>query len=228
MAPKKIKIAIDGPAASGKSTTARAVARRLNYLYIDSGAMYRAVTLAALEAGIPTTDEARVAELAGKITITFGDNHEATEIYLDDVDVSAAIRAPRIVAHINPVAANARVRQILVAKQQVLGKAGGVVMDGRDITTVVFPDAELKVYMQASAEERARRRVAELSAKNIAADFAEVLASIEQRDRADLTRAHGPLKQAPDAVVIDTTGLTITEQVEEIYRLARERIEQEE
>lgn len=225
MAAKKIKIAIDGPAASGKSTTARAVARRLDYLYIDSGAMYRAVTLAALEAGVPTTDETRVAELAGTLEITFGRNNEATEIYLDGTDVSAAIRAPRIVAHINPVAANSRVRQILVAKQQSLGKSGGVVMDGRDITTVVFPDAELKVYMQASAEERARRRVAELSAKNIAADFAEVLASIEQRDRADLTRTHGPLKQAPDAIVIDTTALTIAEQVEKIYRLARDIIE---
>lgn len=220
MAEKRIKIAIDGPAASGKSTTARLVARRLNYLYIDSGAMYRAITLKALRRGIPTADAGRVAGLSRDTRIEFKQNDLRTEVYMDGEDVSAAIRLPEVAQNISPVAANPRVREILVEKQQSLGQNGGVVMDGRDITTVVFPDAELKIYMQASAEERARRRVKELEEKGIASDFQEVLEDIIRRDRADITREHGPLKQAPGAVVIDTTALSIEEQVEKIYRLA--------
>lgn len=226
MAEKRIKIAIDGPAASGKSTTARLVAQRLNYLYIDSGAMYRAITLKALRNGIPLEDSERVAELARHTHIEFKQNHRQTVVYMDGEDVSAAIRLPEVTQNISPVAANPRVREILVEKQQTLGQNGGVVMDGRDITTVVFPDAELKIYMQASAEERARRRVKELHQKGIAADFQEVLEDIIRRDRADSTRQHGPLKQAPGAVLIDTTALSIEEQVEKIYRLALEIIRQ--
>ncbi len=221
---KKIKIAIDGPAASGKSTTARETARRLNYLYIDSGAMYRAVTLKALREGVPTDDEQAVAELAQQIRLEFRQDDDDTVLYMDGQDVSREIRSPRIVQHINPVAANPLVRQILVARQRELGREGGVVMDGRDITTVVFPDAELKIFMKASAEERARRRVAELTERGVKADFQQVLADIRQRDQADFSRAHGPLRQAPDAVVIDTTRLTIEEQVEQIYRLALQKI----
>ncbi len=220
MAEKRIKIAIDGPAASGKSTTARLVARRLNYLYIDSGAMYRAITLKALRRGIPAADIERVAELSRQTRIEFKQNDRQTEVYMDGEDVSTAIRLPEVAQNISPVAANSRVREILVEKQQSLGQNGGVVMDGRDITTVVFPDAELKIYMQASAEERARRRVRELEEKGIASDFKGVLEDIIRRDRADFTREHGPLKQAPGAVVIDTTALSIEEQVEKIYRLA--------
>jgi cytidylate kinase len=221
-----IKIAIDGPAASGKSTTAREVARRLNYLYIDSGAMYRAVTLKALWAGIATSDAEKIAEIAENISIEFKQNDHQTEIYMDGKDVSRAIRQPEVTQNINPVAANPRVREILVKKQQLLGKNGGVVMDGRDITTVVFPDAELKIFMKASAEERAQRRVAELKQKGIVADVNQVLKEIEERDRADLTRKHGPLIQAPEAIVIDTTHLSINEQVEKIYRLALKIIHQ--
>ena len=158
MEEKKIKIAIDGPAASGKSTTARMVAQKLHYTYIDSGAMYRAVTLKALQKGVPPEDAAKVAGLARGISIRFEQNNLQTEVFMDGEDVSKAIRLPQVTQNINPVAANCRVREILVEKQRLLGKEGGVVMDGRDITTVVFPDAELKIYMEASAEERARRR----------------------------------------------------------------------
>ena len=217
---KKIKIAIDGPAASGKSTTARLVADKLHYLYIDSGAMYRAVTLKALRNKIPPDDFAKVAALAEKIAIRFKQNDSVTEVYMDGEDVSGAIRTPEVTNSIGPVAANPRVRQILVEKQRILGRQGGVVMDGRDITTVVFPDAELKIYMKASAEERARRRVKELAEKAIPADFEEILQAINDRDRADFSREHGPLKQAPDAIVLDTTRLSIQEQVEKIYQLA--------
>lgn len=226
MSQKRIKIAIDGPAASGKSTTARLVAEKLHYLYIDSGAMYRAVTLKALRSNISPGDFAKVAGLAEKISIDFKQNDFSTEVYMDGEDVSRAIRTPEVTNNIGPVAANPRVREILVEKQRLLGQAGGVVMDGRDITTVVFPDAELKIYMKASAEERARRRLIELAEKGIPADFQEILQAIIDRDRADSSREHGPLKQAPDAVVLDTTRLTIEEQVEKIYRMARRIIQE--
>jgi len=225
MGKKRIKIAIDGPAASGKSTTARLVARKLNYLYIDSGAMYRAVTLKALRLNIPVENFPKIAEVAEKISIELNQNNSRTEVFMDGEDVSEAIRTPPVTDNIGPVAANPRVREILVEKQRSLGKEGGVVMDGRDITTVVFPDAELKIYMQASAEERARRRVKELVEKGIGADFDKILQAIIERDNADFTRSHGPLKKTAGAVIIDTTQLTIEEQVERIYRLASEIIE---
>ncbi|NIV73184.1 MAG: (d)CMP kinase [Calditrichae bacterium] len=220
MTEKKIKIAIDGPAASGKSTTARNVANRLNYLYIDSGAMYRVVTLKAIQEGIPTEDYDSVAQLARDIQIEFKQNETETVVFMDHQDVSQLIRTPEVNRQISPVAANYEVRKILVKKQQQLGKEGGVVMDGRDISTVVFPDAELKVYMQASAEERMRRRVKEFAERGIKVDQTKVLQAIVERDRADQSRAHGPLKIAPDAFVIDTSELTIQEQTEKIYQLA--------
>ncbi len=222
---KKIKIAIDGPAASGKSTTARLVAKKLGYIYIDSGAMYRAVTLKALREGIPTTDDEAMAKIAAEAQIEFSRKGDDLRVLLDNEDVTEAIRTPEIAKHISPVAANPRVREILVARQQELGKAGGVVMDGRDIGTVVFPDAELKVYMNASAEERARRRVNELKERGIHADYQKVLQEILRRDKADSTRQHGPLRESPDAIIIDTTNLTVDEQVEKIYQLARKQIE---
>ena len=222
--PKRIKIAIDGPAASGKSTTARIVAKRLGYVYIDSGAMYRAVTLKALQSGIPTTDTSRVAELAREADIQFVVDGENPRVLLDGQDVTEAIRSPEVNQHINPVAANPLVRNILVQKQKKMGKDGGVIMDGRDIGTVVFPDAELKIYMQAALEERARRRMKELHAKGISITFEEVLQEIKTRDQADLSRSHGPLRKASDAIVLDTTYMTIAEQAERIYQLAMDVI----
>ncbi len=228
MGKKQIKIAIDGPAASGKSTTARRVAQRLGYRYIDSGAMYRAVTLKALELGIPTTDAKRVADIARHTRIEFvSDRNGHQRILMDGRDVTDLIRTHRVNQHINPVAANPQVRNILVKKQQALGQGGGVVMDGRDIGTVVFPDAELKIYMDASAEERARRRVKELHNRGIDVAYEDVFKEIQERDRSDTSRAVGPLKKAPDAVVIDTTRLSVDEQVAYIDRLAREIIEKQ-
>jgi cytidylate kinase len=223
-AEKKIKIAIDGPAASGKSTTAREVARRLGYTYIDSGAMYRAVTLKALRENIPVTDDERVAQLAEQIDIRFGKSDRKTVIFMDGEDVSEAIRTPEIDKNISPVAANPGVRKILVKKQQALGREGGVVMDGRDIGTVVFPDAELKIYLVASVEERARRRLKELQEKGQSLPLDEVIEDLRYRDARDMGRAVGPLKKADDAVEIDTTNLSIEEQVDKIVRLAREKI----
>jgi len=220
MGKKRIKIAIDGPAASGKSTTARIIALRLGYLYIDSGAMYRAVTLKVLQKGIPTTEEQRIAQLAQDADIQFKWIGQDLRVILDGQDVTEAIRSPEVNRHINPVAANPSVREILVQKQKLMGKHGGVVMDGRDIGTVVFPDAELKIYMQASLEERAKRRYKELREKGIAVTYQEVVEEIQKRDQSDLSRPYGPLRKASDAIVLDTTHMSIQEQADRIYQLA--------
>lgn len=221
---KRIKIAIDGPAGSGKSTTAREVAKRLNYIHIDSGAMYRAVTLKAIELKIPTEDSDRIIEIASNISLQFRNVDSQFFIYMNGKDISDLIRTPEINNAINSVAANPEVRKILVKKQQQLGRSGGIVMDGRDIGTVVFPDAELKIYLQADAKERARRRFDEFKSKGIVISFEKVLEEVNTRDNADLSRKYGPLKIAPDAVVIDTTRFTIEEQIEKVYRLAMVRI----
>lgn len=220
MGKKRIKIAIDGPAASGKSTTARIIALRLGYLYIDSGAMYRAVTMKVLQKGIPTTEEQRIAQLAQDADIQFKWIGQDLRVILDGQDVTEAIRSPEVNRHINPVAANPSVREILVQKQKLMGKHGGVVMDGRDIGTVVFPDAELKIYMQASLEERAKRRYKELREKGIAVTYQEVVEEIQKRDQSDLSRPYGPLRKASDAIVLDTTHMSIQEQADRIYQLA--------
>jgi cytidylate kinase len=221
---KRIKIAIDGPAGSGKSTTAREVAKRLSYIHIDSGAMYRAVTLKAIELKIPTRDSDRIIEIASNISLQFKNKDSQFSIYMNDEDISNLIRTPEINNAINSVAANPEVRKILVKKQQQLGKSGGIVMDGRDIGTVVFPDAELKIYLQADAKERARRRFDEFKSRGILISFEKVLEEVNTRDKADLSRKYGPLKIAADAVVIDTTKLTIEEQIEKVYGLAMVRI----
>lgn len=224
MSKNRIKIAIDGPAGSGKSTTAREVAKLLDYIYIDSGAMYRAVTLKAINLGIPTAESMTIVGIALGVSIQFKPNQSGTVIFMDGKDISDAIRTPEVNSQINPVAANPEVRKILVEKQQALGKNGGIVMDGRDIGTVVFPDAELKVYMQAGAEERARRRLSEFESRGISISFVEVLREIQIRDNADISRAHGPLKIAADAVIIDTTDLTIQDQIQKVYELALVKI----
>ena len=226
MSAHRIKIAIDGPAASGKSTTAQRVAKALGYTYIDSGAMYRAVTLAALENGIPVTDAEKVGQLAAQLRIEIVSDGGTPRILLNGKDVSDAIRQPVVTQHINPVAANPIVREVLVARQREMGRHGGVVMDGRDIGTVVFPDAELKIFMSASAEERARRRVKEFRERGEQVDYDAVLQEIRQRDAADQNRAVGPLRKADDAIEIDTTNMSIDEQVQTIVRLAREKINQ--
>jgi cytidylate kinase len=221
---KRIIITIDGPAASGKSTTAREVAKRLGYIYIDSGAMYRAVTLKALEKGVPVSNAEKVAKLAKKINIKFEKNHEKTIIFIDNQDVSEEIRKPVVDREISPIAANPQVREILVKKQREMARDGGVVMDGRDIGTVVFPGAELKIYMLASPRERAVRRQKELAGKGIKIDLNKIIEDVEHRDLQDESRSHGPLIKASDAIVIDTTKLTIQEQVEKILALAQEII----
>jgi cytidylate kinase len=212
-----IIIAIDGFSSSGKSTMARRLASAIGYRYIDSGAMYRAVTLFALEAGFIGPDgqpDAAALEAAlPHIHVDFEPQPDGTQhTMLNGVDVEAEIRRLRVSNVVSPVAALPAVRHALVAMQKEMGRKRGIVMDGRDIGTVVFPDAELKIYVDASAETRARRRFKEMIDKGSAVTFEEVLANVVHRDHIDTTRAESPLRRADDAIAIDNSNMTIEEQ----------------
>jgi cytidylate kinase len=212
-------IAIDGPAGAGKSTTARMVAERLGYRYLDTGAMYRAVTLYALENDIARSDGERLSEAAQRIRIDFECRDGVNRVYMDGRDVTDQIRTPEVTRHVSEVSAHKGVRQAMVAKQRELGKNGSIVAEGRDITTVVFPNADVKVYLDASVTERARRRLQDLARLGIKSTLEEQEADIRRRDEYDSRRAHSPLMKAEDAVVIDTTNLTIEQQVDRIISL---------
>ena len=215
-------VAIDGPAGSGKSTTARLAAQRLGYLYLDTGAMYRAVTLKALREGVDVRDEEQVAKLAEDARIDLVMRDGKLTVLLDGEDVTEAIRMPEVNRNIGPVADNPEVRRILVERQRQMGAQGGVVAEGRDIGTVVFPDAEVKLFLTALPHERARRRHKELLGKGVNLPLSNVLEEIEKRDQEDMSRPVGALRKAPDAIELDTTGLSVEEQVAEVVRLARE------
>ncbi len=224
---KKLVIAIDGPAASGKSTTAKLVAKKLGYLYIDTGAMYRAMGLKASRLGIPMSDAGAIAAMAGSTSVTQRPGRRGAATYLDGRDVSREIRTPEVSQLASDISTISAVRRRLVAQQQEMGRDGGVVMEGRDITTVVFPDADVKIYMEASVGERARRRQAELARKGINSSLEEIEDQIRARDLQDSSRSDSPLSRAPGAMVIDTTGLSIDRQVElvleQAYRAGAER-----
>ena len=203
-----LSIAIDGPSGAGKSSLARAAARELGLIYVDTGAIYRTVGLAAYRAGIDRRDEAAVAALLPKIQITMGYNEAGEQrMYLDGEDVSADIRLPEISICASDVAALPAVRAYLLEMQRKLARENHVIMDGRDIGTVVMPEAELKVFLTASAEARARRRLLELESKGVSSSFEEVLKDIEYRDVQDSSRAAAPLKAAEDSVLVDTSEL---------------------
>lgn len=220
---RKIVIAIDGPAGSGKSTTAKLLAQRLGYNYIDTGAMYRAVTLYWLRKKL-LLEESAICNLLPEISISFINSDGKLRILLNQEDVSEEIRLPEVTKYVSPISTYKCVRDFLVSQQRKIGEQGGVVMDGRDIGTVVFPNAELKIFLVASVEERVRRRLLELKQKGIDLDEHEVHKQIVDRDKIDSTREHSPLQKANDAVVIDTTNLTIGNQIEIIYKLALEII----
>lgn len=214
---KKIVIAIDGHSSSGKSTMAKDLAKEIGYIYIDTGAMYRAVTLYCIQHGFFEGDTIKEEELKAciqDIDITFRLNPDTgrPDTFLNGVNVEKEIRGMEVADKVSPVATLGFVRHALVAKQQEMGKAKGIVMDGRDIGTVVFPDAELKLFVTASAEVRARRRVDELKAKGIPASYEEVLENVKKRDHIDSTREIGPLRQADDALVLDNSHMTLEEQ----------------
>jgi CMP/dCMP kinase len=220
---RKLIIAIDGPAGSGKSTVAKLLAARLQYAYIDTGAMYRAVTLKAMREGRDLTDAAAVEAAARAARLEFVPG-KAGKMKLDGADVSDAIRTPEVSRLVSAHVANyPGVRRVLVARQRELGAAGGVVMEGRDITTVVFPQAEIKIFLSASQEERARRRFQELQAQGVEQPYDELLADLQRRDLEDQQRPGGALRCAPGAKQVDTTGLTIEQVVETILRAVRTR-----
>lgn len=218
---RKIIVAIDGYSACGKSTTAREVAKVLNYRYIDSGAMYRAVTLAFLENHVAITNPKEVDRALASIRLTFQVTSEGlSEIYLNGLNVENEIRTMRISQQVSPVSAIKEVRHAMVDQQRKLGREKGIVMDGRDIGSVVFPEAELKLFLTADLMTRAYRRQRELLAKDELVDLATIVENIRQRDAIDSSRKESPLVKASDAIEIDTTPLTIEEQVDEAIRLA--------
>lgn len=214
---KKITIAIDGYSSCGKSTMAKDLAREIGYIYIDSGAMYRAVTLYSLEHGLFNDGQINMVQLEKEmphIQISFQLNPQTQrpETYLNGTNVEERIRSMEVSSHVSPIAAIPFVREALVKQQQEMGKAKGIVMDGRDIGTVVFPDAELKIFVIASAEIRAQRRYDELKAKGQNASYEEILANVKERDYIDQNRAVSPLRKAEDAILLDNSNLTIEEQ----------------
>jgi cytidylate kinase len=217
-------IAIDGPSGAGKGTVAREVARRLGYRHVDTGAMYRAVAWKALREAIDLADDDAAADAARRAVIVVGDG----VAMVDGHDIARAIRTPEIDAAASAVARQPRVREILIAQQRDLGRDGGVVMEGRDIGTVVFPTADVKIYLDASPEERARRRAHDPSHAASAgpASVGEVATALEARDLSDRTRSTSPLTMAEDAVLLDTTDLSIDETIEAVLKLVAERREQ--
>ena len=220
---KKISIAIDGHSSCGKSTMAKALARRICYVYVDTGAMYRAVTLYAMRAGIIDADgnidtERLTAAMPDiRITFRFNPDTQRPDTYLNGELVEQEIRTIAVSSHVSPIAALPFVREALVEQQQQMGRQGGIVMDGRDIGTVVLPDAELKIFVTASAQVRAERRYKELQEKGMPADFDEILRNVEERDYIDSHREVGPLRQADDALLLDNSHMTIAEQDEWLY-----------
>ncbi|MGM9529881.1 MAG: (d)CMP kinase [Phascolarctobacterium sp.] len=219
---KKIVVAIDGPAGAGKSTIAKLVAEKLGYAYIDTGAMYRSVALKFLQTG-KEFDEAFISQLAQTMLIEFKPEASVNRVFVDGVEVTDAIRSAEVTANVSRVAAIGDVREAMVAQQRRMGESGGVLMDGRDIGTVVFPNAQLKIFLTASVQERALRRYKELVAKGQEVDLAQLQEDIASRDKQDSERAISPLRQAEDALLLDTSDMNIEQVTAKILQLVEEK-----
>ena len=221
---RRFIIAIDGPSGAGKSTVGKALAKRLGFTYIDTGAMYRAVALKAKEKSIRAEDEEGLSGLAALLHIDFLNRDGETRVVCDGEDVTESIRTPEISLLASDISKKQGVREALVNQQREMGRGGEVVLDGRDIGTVVFPHAEAKFYLDAKPEERARRRFRELVEKQAKVDFQETREEVMERDRNDMTRAISPLRKAEDAVAIDSTDRSVDEVVEEMVRIVMLRV----
>lgn len=220
---KKLSIAIDGPAAAGKSTVAKIIARRLTYIYIDTGAMYRALTYKALNNGIDPNNEAALYDLLMSTDIKLQNSDQGQDVLVDGVIVSQEIRTPNVTKNVSAVSQHKLVREEMVRRQQLMSEQGGVVMDGRDIGTQVMPNAEVKIFMLASVDERAKRRHEENILKGFDSDIEQLKQDIAARDKFDSEREVSPLKKAADAIELDTTSLSIDEVVDAIMKIANEK-----
>ena len=220
---EKISIAIDGPASSGKSTVAKILASDFHFIYVDTGAMYRAITFLAIKHNIVFSDEDGLAELTKKYPITFKQSAHGQLVFADDEEITQAIRQPDVTGAVSEVSAHGKVREELVEAQRKLAQAGGVVMDGRDIGTTVLPQAEVKIFLVASVDERAQRRYKENLEKGIEMDFEVIKEAIAKRDYLDSHREVSPLIQAEDAELVDTTGMSIEQVVTKIKEVIQSK-----
>ncbi|MEX0975077.1 MAG: (d)CMP kinase [Bacillota bacterium] len=221
---RNLRVAIDGPAGAGKSTVARWVAERLGYIYLDTGAMYRALAITALSRGIPLDDGGALGRMARSLRIRVAEDGGVFRVWVDDLELTGALRDPETDKAVKYLAMHRSVREVLVSIQRELAATGGVVMEGRDITSVVMPDAEVKVFLTANVRERARRRWSELQSKGVAVPWEEVLLELTKRDDKDLERDWGALVRVEDAVLLDTSGKTLKEACEQIAELCEARM----
>jgi len=217
-------ITLDGPAGSGKSTTARLLARRLGFEYLDTGATYRAVALLAKRMAVSLNDDSQVEAMLGQFHLHFTAGADKNRVFLNDEDITDAIRTPEIDRLVSPVAAHSVIRRFLAAWQRERAAQGNVVLEGRDTGTVVCPNADVKIYLDASLDTRARRRQMDFVRTGQKGSLEDIKNDIIRRDRADTERAHGPLKRADDAIIVDTSGMSIEEQVEEVYQVCLQRL----
>jgi len=222
---KNLIIAIDGPAASGKTTTAKLVAQQLGYLHIDTGAMYRAFTLKVLRKGVPFDDIAEIARLASESHVELRSIQGVQRVLIDGEDVTEEVRTPAVTSAVSAVSGIPKVRAVMVREQQRLGKNGGVVLEGRDIGTVVFPNADLKFFMLAEIDARASRRHEELLMSGVSVEINRIKEELQQRDDFDTRREVSPLRQAEDAMILDTSDLTVEKQVEIVVTKAKALME---
>lgn len=216
---EKIAVAIDGPSGAGKSTIARAAAQKLGFIYVDTGALYRSIALVAYRANLPTEDVSGVCELIKKSKIEIRYEDGVQNVYLDNENVSEIIRTPEVTRYASLVSAVKEVREYLLDVQRDMAKTNNVIMDGRDIGTVILPNAQVKIFLTASAEERAKRRYDELVAKGIDVNFDEVLHDMQERDLQDYTRKTAPLKKADDAIELNTDKLNLTESIQLVLEI---------
>lgn len=221
-----VNIAIDGPAGAGKSTIAKKLAKELSFIYVDTGAMYRAMALYFLEAGIAAEDEAAISRDCGNVTVTIAYEKEEQQVLLNGENVTGKLRTEQVGNMASAISVYPKVREKLVALQQKLAEDADVIMDGRDIGTCVLPNAQVKIYLTASVDTRANRRYEELTAKGQSCDLAEIARDIRERDARDMNREISPLRQAEDAVLVDTSDMTIEEVVSVIHNIYREKVKQ--
>jgi len=224
---KGLTIAIDGPSGAGKSTVASSLGKRLGYLYIDTGAMYRSVALGVKKKGIFPEDELAVSQLASSLHITFVTERKQTRIFCEGEDITEAIRTPEVSRLASSISKQKGVREALVRMQREMGREGGVILEGRDIGTVVFPDADVKFYLDAEGDERVRRRYHEMVEKGVKVDFKETQEELLQRDHNDMHRSHSPLRKADDALFIDSTHRSVEEIVEEMVGIVKAKSKME-